>query len=92
MGQDYSSMNDFVKEMTAFHRQHDESILKGTYRTEPVYTCGDRAPMDKNGTDLGDVLPAFAAELTPAKPSGTYEGLCFEHIDFEYIPVNSTSF
>ena len=89
-GTDYSSMNDFIKDISAFHKQHDEKILQGTYTNEPVYTCGDRAPLDKNGTEMIDILPAFAAELTPAKPSGTYEGNCFEHILMEYVPVNAT--
>lgn len=60
---------------------------------EPIYTCSQREAVEQNpGKEFGDFIPAFAADLTPSNPKGTYAGTCFDEIDMEYIPVNATAF
>merc|ERR1711898_65811 len=65
--------------------------MGGIQNDAPTYTCGDRAPDDKSGTDLGDLLPVFAASLTPEEPEGTWEGTCMT-FNMKYMPVNETQF
>jgi len=93
LGRDEGAMTEYIKDIMKFHKERDQKMLEGTfnYGVEPIYTCSDRAP-DANATDLGEFLPVFAADLTPASPSGTWKGRCFDEIEMKYVPVNSTQF
>lgn len=37
-------------------------------------------------------LPTFAADISAANPTATYEGKCFEEITFEYSKLSDTQF
>ena len=62
--------------------------LKGE---SPTYTCEDRAP-EESPSDFGMLLPVFAAHVSEANPTMTYEGKCFKEITFEYETLSETAF
>lgn len=43
-------------------------------------------------TEAFDFLPVFAAKLTEANPTATYQGVCFEEIDFSLEKTSDTTF
>ena len=59
---------------------------------QPHYTCGTRQSPDLPDTEAFDFLPVFAAQLTEANPTATYQGVCFQEIDFALEKTSDTTF
>ena len=57
----------------------------------PVATCDDREP-EGSPKSMFAFFPAFAADVSEANPTATYEGKCFEEITFEYKGISETQF
>ena len=87
---DYEQQADFMNRMADWHKDYKKSLIDGV-NAEPIYTCGDRLP-DGSPTTAGAFLPVFAGEFTPANPTGTFSGHCFETINFEFEQTSTTSF
>ena len=69
-----------------FHRD-----LKMRNGTSPVYTCENREPLGDE-TSAGAFIPVLAAQVSEASPTATYEGRCFETIDFAFDKTSDTTF
>ena len=88
--EDYEQQADFMNRMADWHKDYKKSLIDDV-NAEPIYTCGDRLP-DGSPTTAGAFLPVFAGEFTPANPTGTFSGHCFETINFEFEQTSTTSF
>ena len=58
--------------------------------TVPVATCSDRS--HETPEEAFMIFPVFSAQVSESNPKATYEGRCFEEIDFEFEKVSETKF
>ena len=69
--------------------ERSKQRLSGNAPT-PIATCADRSKETPEEAFM--IFPAFSAQVSESNPKATYEGRCFEEIDFEYESVNETTF
>ena len=84
---DYNQQYDHIKKATEFHKDLNE--MGGT--PNPIPTCANRLP-DGSPSTMMAFLPVFAADISEANPTATFEGECFKEIKFEYTKVSDTQF
>ena len=77
---DYEAQADYIQSAT-------ETVKNQKGNIQPHYTCATRGD-----TEAGSFLPVFAAQLTEANPTATYEGACFEEIEFSLMKSSDTTF
>ena len=85
---DYEAQADYIKNVT----KTIKSQKNPESNDQPIYTCSSRQASDIPDTEAFDLLPVFAAQLTEANPTATYEGACFQEIDFSLDKTSDTTF
>ena len=84
---DYEKQAAYIQNVTKTIKSQ-----KALGTNEAHYTCGTRKDPDSKDAEAFDFLPVFAAQLTEANPTATYEGTCFEEIDFKLEKTSDTTF
>ena len=86
---DYAQQADFLNEMTG--KVRDLKTAPPT-NEEPIYTCWNREP-GADPSDMAQFIPVYVTALTKDEPTHTHTPYrCFESIEFEYEPVDETTF
>ena len=70
---------------------HKLKASKDMNDTSPIYTCDTRMPgADKSAA--GQFFPVFAGEVTKTNDFATFEGKCFNTIEFAFTQTSPTQF
>ena len=85
---DYNAQADYINNVTKTIKSQKNFVTND----QPIYTCGSRQSSDLKDKEAFDFLPVFAAQLTEANPTSTYEGTCFEEINFSLVKTSETTF
>lgn len=83
----FSDEIEAAKENAAFNGFADNE-----YTHEPIYKCDERFFQTEDPTEAFALFPVLVAQPTEAKPTQSFQGMCYENIDVTFTKISETSF